>query len=222
MKASSLIVASLVAWAGIASAQNITVTTTVNGTQGPWNWVAGGLNTSYQYGLGNEQPPTVITANSGIGFSSGLNLTISYVSGLMSLGPSGGWPYTDANGDLSHEMDTNWYGGWSPAYFMNPATYPTHPGELVGTFANSGGQIVGTPFAIGDLGTFTIPTGATQLQLGVNSVGYGTSVGSWNIQVTQTVPEPTTTALVFIGLGGSDLRPAGVEGASFGSLHKLQ
>jgi len=207
MKALRLIAASLVSWAGIASAQTTTFTTTVAGNAGPWEYVAGGLNTAYQYGYDDFTAPTVITASAGFSFSAGSSLTISYVSGLVSLNPETGWPYTDANGFTSQEMDTNWYGGWSPAYYMNPATFPIHPGELVGTFADNSGQIVGTPFAIGDLGTFTIPVGATALQLGVNSVEYDVgdnSVGSWTIQVTL-VPEPTTAALVLIGLGGLGL-----------------
>jgi hypothetical protein len=84
---------------------------------------------------------------------------------------------------------------------MNP---PFCMGELVGTFANSSGSIVGTPFAIGDLGTFTVPSGANQLQLGVLDYAYGDNPGSWNIQVTG-IPEPTTLALVLVGMTGLGL-----------------
>jgi hypothetical protein len=81
---------------------------------------------------------------------------------------------------------------------MSP--YPIYKAELVGTFANSSGQIVGTPFAIGNLGTFTIPTGATRLQLGVNDTWFGDNGGSWTIQVSQ-VPEPATWSLLALGIG---------------------
>lgn len=196
MKALSLIVASLVAWAGVASAQSVSVTTTVQGNQGPWMSVSGGLNSAYPYDLGGYTPPTVISGTSGLSFSAGLSLTVSYVSGLVSIGT--GWPFVDANGTPGYNPIGY---GLTPANYMNP---PYTMSELVGTFANSSGSIVGTPFAIGDLGTFTIPSGATQLQLGVMDFEYGDNSGSWTVKVAQ-VPEPTTTALVLFGLGGLGL-----------------
>lgn len=89
---------------------------------------------------------------------------------------------------------------------MKPATGPYYVSELVGTFAGNNGQIVGTPFALGDFGTFTVPTGATQLQLGVNDITYWDNQGSWNIQITGVAaPEPTTIALVLMSLLGFGL-----------------
>ena len=207
MKASSLIVTSLVLWSYGASA--VTVTKTVGANNGPWQ-ASGSLNSAYQYDFGNYSAPTVVSASDGISFTAGLSLVVSYVSGLVSIGPTSGWPYTDANGDTTypgspdHGFDNFFIGEYAPSYYMNPATYPIYGSELVGTFANTSGQIVGTPFAIGNLGTFTIPAGATQLQLGVNDVGYGDNGGSWTVQITA-VPEPTVTALVLIGLEGLGL-----------------
>ena len=212
MKALSLIVASLVSSAGIASA--LTITKTVAGTAGPWNWVNGGLNTAYQYANENNlssqsTTPTVISATDGFSFTVGSSLTISYLSGGVS--GSTGNQLVDANG-YSNYVQNNILGGSygpAPSYYMNPATYPIYNSELVGTFANSGGQIVGTPFAIGNLGTVTVPTGATQLQLGMNDNLYGDNSGSWNIQITQ-VPEPATWSMVSLStlalLGGYRMR----------------
>jgi hypothetical protein len=175
MKALGVIVASSALWAGIATAQNITnVNVMVGPKTGPWNWVAGGLNWSYQYGEPIGIPyatwtsPTVINATNGFRFSVGDNLTISYVSGLVSVGPWSipPWPFVDANGDTNAPLNNASWAAVGPSYYMNPATYPIYISELVGTFADNSGQIVGTPFAVGDLGTFTVPTGATQLQLG--------------------------------------------------------
>ena len=206
MKAPGVLVAALVFWAGIAAAQNTTVGVTVAGTAGPWQWVNGGLNTAYQYDIGfpGFTAPSVISVTSGLRFFAGDSLTIGYVSGLVAAGPSG-WPFVDANGDTNAPMNDG-YLGHGPSYYMNPATYPIYVTELVGTFANSSGQIVGTPFAIGDLGTFTVPAGATQLQLGANDNLLSDNLGSWTIQVTgPAVPEPTTTTLVLIGVGGLGL-----------------
>src|SRR5207249_10441208 len=99
--------------------------------------------------------------------------------------------------------------GPAPSYYMNPATYPIYNTELVGTFANSSGQIVGTPFGIGNLRTITVPSGATRLQLGMNDNLYVDNSGSWNIQITQ-VPEPATWSMLLLSvvglLGGVRLR----------------
>jgi hypothetical protein len=204
MKFLAVIIASLVLWAGIAAAQNITVTTTVVGTTGPWN--AGGdtyVNSAYEYDPFESDftAPVVISGANGFRFSVGDSLTISYMSGLVSVGPGSGWPYVDANGDTSANAS-----GYvtPPSVYMKPALGPYYISELVGTVAGSSGQIVGTPFAIGDLGTFTVPAGATQLQLGVNDTLYRDNWGSWNIQITGpvTLPEPTTMALVLMSLVG--------------------
>jgi hypothetical protein len=70
---------------------------------------------------------------------------------------------------------------------------------LAGTFADGTGQIVGTPFNIGDLGELTVPAGATQLQLGVNDTKFSDNTGSWQIQVSEQVPEPASFCLLALG-----------------------
>jgi hypothetical protein len=220
MKALSITVASLVLWAGIAPAQTITVNTTVNGTTGPWLFANGGLNTAYQYDNVIQfnsyydyvyiTPPTVISAADGFRFSVGDSLTISYLSG--GIATASGAAYYNAlgntsGGPLNNSNPSNY--GPAPSFYMNPSSYPIYTGELVGTFANSTGQIVGTPFAVGNLGTATIPVGATRLQLGVNDDLFGDNSGSWNIQVTG-IPEPATWSLLALGivaiLGGCRVR----------------
>ena len=202
MKALSLIVASLVSSAGIASA--LTITKTVVGNAGPWNWVNGGLNTAYQYANENvsssqNSAPTLISATDGFTFAVGDNLTISYLSGgvVKSIGDTP----VDANGYSDYPLNNQLVGSYGPgpSYYMNPATYPIYNSELVGTFANSSGQIVGTPFGIGNFRIITIPAGATRLQLGMNDNLYGDNSGSWNIQITG-VPEPTTWSMLSLSL----------------------
>jgi hypothetical protein len=200
VSAPATIVASLVFWTGIAVATtNIAVTATVNSRSGPWDYVNGGLNTGYQYGVGDQTAPTMISAANGFGFSAGDSLTIQYVSGTVAAG-SPGYPFVDALGEtdtpLNNSVDL--FHGAGPSYYMNPATYPIYLVELVGTFAASNGAIMGTPFAIGNSRTVTVPGGATQLQLGVNDNLYSDNFGSWTIQITgpAAISEPSTCASV--------------------------
>jgi hypothetical protein len=197
--------------AGIASAQDAGVTVTVYGHSGPWSWKNGGLNTNYQYCLGEEAAPTVISAASGLPFSAGDSLTIGYLSGgvAINVGPN----RYDADGDPTNPLNNSTYGNPpgntyppAPSYYMDPSTYPINCGELVGTFANSSGEIVDTPFKIGDLGTFTIPAGGTQLQLGANDDDYYDNSDSWSIQITESVPELASLSLLVLAGGTLLLR----------------
>jgi hypothetical protein len=106
--------------------------------------------------------------------------------------------FVDANGDPNVPTNGSKYDNGYPSNYMSP--FPINSAELVGTFANNSGQIVGTPFAVGNLRTLTVPTGATRLQLGVNDAWYGDDGGSWTIQVSQ-VPEPGTWSLLALGIG---------------------
>jgi hypothetical protein len=184
-----------------AQAAAITTAVTVNGPDMPWTWVNGGLNTSDQFGINDGAGPVVISAANGFAFNSGDILTLIYLRGLVSVGSS--FPSTDAKGDTADAVNngTGSTGQRFPSFYMNPATYPINLGELVGTFADGSGVIVGTPFAIGDgPDSVTIPAGATRLQLGVNDDRFADNVGSWDIQVSgpgpvSGVPEPSTAAL---------------------------
>ena len=69
-------------------------------------------------------------------------------------------------------------------------------GGLVGAFTNGSGVIVETPVCIGGNGSisFAVPTGATQLQLGINDNKYTDDTGSFSINGTtmlQTYNNPT-------------------------------
>jgi len=184
-----------------AQAGTITTAVTVNGTDMPWNWVNGGLNTSDQFGINDGAGPVVISAANGFAFNSGDMLTLLYLSGMVSVGSS--FPLTDAKGNTADAVNNGngSTGKRFPSFYMNPLTYPINLGELVGTFADSSGVIVGTPFAIGDgPDSVTIPAGATRLQLGVNDDKFADNVDSWDIQVSgpgpvSGVPEPVTAAL---------------------------
>jgi uncharacterized protein (TIGR03437 family) len=167
--------------ARFAAAQSTTVT--VNGNQGPW---VQSLNPSFNYGYGDNAAPTAVSASSGIPFNPGGTVTVTYVSGLVNVFPEGGFTATDANGysgDATNNMVIATYGSY-PSYFISSSSYPVYASELIGTFANNG-VIVGNPFPVGDgPKTFTIPSGANQLLLGVDDNDYSDNTGSWQIKVT--------------------------------------
>jgi uncharacterized protein (TIGR03437 family) len=166
--------------ARFAAAQSTTVT--VNGNQGPW---AQSLNPSFNYGDGTNAAPTAVGASSGIPFNAGGTVTVTYVSGLVNVYPEGGFTATDASGysgDATNNMVLA--NGSYPSYFISSGSYPVYASELIGTFANNG-VIVGNPFPVGDgPKTFTIPSGANQLLLGVDDNDYSDNTGSWQLKVT--------------------------------------
>ena len=176
--------------ARFAAAQSTTVT--VNANQGPW---VQSLNPSFNYGDATNAAPTVVDASSGIPFNPGGTVTVTYVSGLVNVFPEGGFLATDANGnsgDATNNMVIATYGSY-PSYFINSSSYPVYASELIGTFANNG-VIVGNPFPVGDgPKTFTIPSGANQLLLGVDDNDYADNTGSWQVKVTYAPAAGSTT-----------------------------
>lgn len=159
------------------------VTKTVDGKSGPWLW-NNILNSTFKFGNNSHIAPTIFSASDGFDFTAGNTLTVNYISGLTSA--FGGTPYSDANGDTSYLANGN--GGSSglgfPSRYISAAQYPAYLNTLIGTFADNFGQIVGTPFKVGNGPTsLIIPSGATRLQLGLNDDIFGDNTGSFQIQV---------------------------------------
>ncbi len=179
-------------------------TVTVDSTAGPWDW-KGSVNTSLTYGAGDYTAPVVVS--SGFDFSAGNIFTVTYLSGLTN--PFGGTPLFDANGDLGYDASNNpgSTGMYFPSLYIPSASYPVYLAALVGAFTDSTGAVIGTPFVLGDGPTnVTAPTGATQLQLGINDDYFSDNTGSLLVQVSgpsavSTIPEPST--LVVWSLLGS-------------------
>ncbi len=163
---------------------------TVDSHAGPW---LPALNPAYDYGFHDNSNPTVVNeADSGIKFTPGTSLTITYLSGLVSAG--GALPFTDANGDTTSPYGCGPGLTDPPNGKRLPCDYgdlskQTHLMALMGAFTDSNGVIVGRPFTIGD-GPYpvVIPVGATQLQMGVTDDIYYDNMGSWAIQITHYGP----------------------------------
>lgn len=198
----AMVILSALTTASIAEAGSVVVT--VDSHAGPWSY-GGGLNTGFEYGIGDYSAPLVVGAADGFDFSPGGSFTIEYLSGLTS--PFGGTPYADGIGDTGYDASGN--GGSSgngfPSLYINPASYPAYLNALIGTFADDSGAIVGTPFLVGNLATVIVPAGATRLQLGLNDDIFGDNTGFLVVQVSGPglVPEPSTFALAgTCGLAG--------------------
>jgi hypothetical protein len=183
-------------------------TFSVAGASGPWQYVNGGLNTSFQYGVDDQLGPTVVSSIGGTAVGAGQQISVSYLSGTVNSASTGVFPnnsFVDANGIPSlpnpDASGPNEHGVCPSFYMGESVATPIYVAELVGTFANSLGQIVGNPFALGDgPSILSVPGGATRLQLGVNDNLYADNIGSWNLDVEFVpVPEPSTAAVLGFG-----------------------
>jgi hypothetical protein len=154
-----------------------TMTVTIPSTTGPW---LQSLNPTFDYGAHDNTPPVVIDAASGLVFTPGSTLTVTYLSGTVQAGA--GYPPNDANGLPGYVRNYCENFGCFPAFFMNPRP-DLLAMALVGAFTNNG-VIVGYPFPIGNgPKTLTIPTGANQLSLGINDTRVSDNSGFFTIAV---------------------------------------
>lgn len=191
----------LVCAGGVRGADR-TVTKEIHASSGPWV-VTLSINFDYPYG-GVKGAPAVFSAADGLAFRAGDVLTIQYDSGLWCAGTyvSVG-TCVDGNGyRIYAPADDHPYGTttiYAPSKYMNPASYPIYLMQLVGTFADARGQIVGTPFKVGNGPiSATVPSGATQLQLGSNLWGY-TDARDYYTELKATVSGPAPPTMKNIG-----------------------
>lgn len=186
-----LFIASALSLAGVAYAGEATVF--VDGRSGPWDIEK---NPTFSYGVAvggvpdSHLGPTSVT-NASLGFAAGDSLKIQYVSGLADAG--GAHELSDANGRTWWIADDG-----APGQYITGTNYLE---QLMGTFADSNGSIVGAPFTIGNGPlSVSVPIGGTQLLMGVNDGWYNDNGAGLNIRVA-VIPEPETYALMLVGLG---------------------
>ncbi|MCU1299728.1 MAG: hypothetical protein JWQ87_12, partial [Candidatus Sulfotelmatobacter sp.] len=158
-------------------AQNAIVNGNVSvpSTTKPWN-VSGGQNAGYPYTATGGTASVVITCAAG----ATIQLTATGTIVTSYSGAAGAGDLPPSNGQA-----TNYPGGQGNigGSFCN---------VLMGAFTDSSGNVVtpttGTgPVTIGaGPTTLLVPTGATQLQLGIDDVAYGSGSGNFNVAYTVT------------------------------------
>ena len=169
------------------SASAATIDVTVDGRAGPWSHAA---NPDLVYSS-DSWSPTVVSGH-GFSFATGSEFTIAFVSG-----------YTKTVSDYSR-TDGNGYGNL-PQYDVSvPAQFASnketaHLQALIGAFADGTGKVVGTPFVVGNLGTFAAPAGAAELLLGINDNHYADNLGALNVSVSTISAVPLPAAAPMFG-----------------------
>ena len=169
---------------GIKEPQVIPLVSTANTTTGgtdvlaatsfPWT-NTGGVNPSYNYGqtAGGTAPVIIATP------VYGSTVKIISVAGIATInGNAAATPSTS-------QVNTNVF----PGYYVYPGAHS--PSSLViGAFTDSSGNVVAgsvatpNPVDVSAGGTFTVPFGATQFQVGIDSQGntFGSNSGSFTLQ----------------------------------------
>jgi uncharacterized protein YecT (DUF1311 family) len=150
------------------------------GSAMPWQWQVDKLNSAYPFGIQDGSGPTVVTLTR-LSAKPGQLLSIKFLSGEVNVG--GGWPSGDASGVSGAGSDgPGSTGQFFPSKYMTP--YPINLGALVGTFTDQTGKITGQPFALNNATELVaIPSGATQLQLGINDDRCSDNTGSFIVSV---------------------------------------
>jgi hypothetical protein len=184
--------------AGVASSAH-GLTVVVDSHTTPWDPV---LNPGFAYSTdGAPLPPVVIDDSSGISLAPGSEITVQWISGLVTC--CGGDPSVDANGHVGFGDAKNANHNYPSQY--TPADWDTWVMALMGTFTDASGVIVGTPFEIGDFRVLTVPVGASRLQLGINDDIWADNDGAFDVAITNT-PESDTALLFAFGLLGLGMR----------------
>lgn len=147
----------------------------VNSKSVPWN---SAINKSKDFSLKTKKhdaqaSPSILKVKTGN------NLTIQYMLGDV---------YADRKGHPERKTDAdgypkamNTYVGCLPSFYINDQI--NHM-ALIGTFADSNGVIVGSPFLIGNGPVnLIVPEGAEQLQLGINDNLFRDNSGLFIVKV---------------------------------------
>lgn len=160
-----------------ASSAIVNGNVTVPSTTEPWS-VAGGKNPSYPYIATGGTAPVVIT-----GLIPGATLQLT-ASGTIDTSYGTGLGAGDIP-PLSQGQGANYPGG------QGNIQQTSYCNVLMGAFTDSLGNVVTPassygPWTVGSSATLLVPIGATQFQLGIDDVAYGSGSGSLLVSYTIT------------------------------------
>jgi hypothetical protein len=144
----------------------------------------------------DQLPPASVLVNAGdeifVGNASGQTKAgVGFPYNQLS-GPDGSPFYYQADNSPGNS------GQGFPARYVDSSQKPAYLMALVGVFTSSSGVVVGQPFIVGFSSlVLTVPSGASQIQFGVNDDIFGDNSGSYTVEVSK-VPEMGST-LVLLG-----------------------
>jgi len=146
------------------------VLSTVVPTAMPWNWVVGGLNTNYKFGILDGTNPIVALTD----LKQGAEVSIAYQSGTISAGS--GWPYVGADGDQQAiaSVNTGSTGTYFPTLYMTSSNYPIgQPIPISAVVTNgSGAPLANVPVTLHIAGANNKDLNATTDSLGKATFTY--------------------------------------------------
>lgn len=160
----------------------------VPGTTLPWDPVA---NPSYPFtDYSGGTAPVVLACAAGTTLTLSATGLITYNPALATVGPAG----------MARDATTQTK--ILPTNFSGATSSTPDFGCLVGAWMNASGLVMGV-ISIMAGGTWTVPSGAVSLQLGINDWGSGDNGGAYSVQVTQgltgsadALPAPVATDIL--------------------------
>lgn len=169
----------------------------VDSRSGPWQWTPNGVNSAYQYGVGDHLDPAGFCRPQDLSFPPWQTITVTYLSGLVNPygGPCPGPFCTDASGSGAFNDNPGSSGRIAPSFYIPHSEYDAGLMALIGVFLDGGGQILGAPHKIGNGPTsLAAPSGAAFFQLGFNDDIFSDNTGSVlvDVEIEHCVPEPST------------------------------
>ena len=162
----------------ITAAAPIPVTVTIPATDGPWS-LAANPTLVYEYASETPAEPYVVQLQTLL-LSAGATMTIQCTGGTAN---AGGLPDTGCAGlDSGYSPSNGTFqpacGTYPPSYYVPSTEWPIYGAQMIGSFANASGTVIGQPFLVPPTRiSLVVPVGATELLLGINDCLFGPGNG---------------------------------------------
>lgn len=147
----------------------------VPGTTAPWDQIVNPTMVfdGYPSDYATATPAVALDLLT-LGVQPGAYVGIACVAGTAQ---AGGLPDTGCDGLTSFAPNNNLYqpacASYYPSAYVDPSNFPVYTFQLIGSFTDDSGFVVGKPFAITSNGqNVQVPDGATKVQVGFNECLY--------------------------------------------------